>query len=125
MGKFQCTSDDYTYDWEDIEKDFEELRKEDRGYFEEYLEDETDPDVREEKLHQFDEDFDAMLEELGESCYDGHQFTPAFIELVEKYDCDWWESRWTSIGKRISQRVYLWSVGFRMAVEQLEAEENR
>lgn len=110
MGKFQCTSDDYDYDWEDIESDLNDIK-------EEYLNDIEDYDFTEEEI---EEDFKEMLEICEDLTFSSHMTYPSdLIELMEKYNTDWWESDFVRIGKRVSPRVYLWSDGFIQACNQL------
>jgi hypothetical protein len=112
MGKFQCTSDDYIYDEDDV---FEELV----GYLEkdnieEYIETSGDFD-------DYDDFEETVRSEIANSIHDRRTFIPTerLYEIVTDIDDGAWEYI-SSCGKRVDGRVYLWAIGFYMAVEQLE-----
>ena len=112
MGKFQCTSDDWTYDWKDQETDLAEIKAK-------YLEnvDQNDEDA----LEEFNDDFERMLDLMTDCGLAGARTYPTeLVELFEKYSDDWWESSFADIGKRLNQRVILWAVGFQMAWAQIK-----
>lgn len=107
MSKFQCTSDDYTHAWKDVVSDLDDIRKE-------VLEDECL------FVDEVNEDFNQMksiLEDLDIS--ESRNYPKELTDLFEKYNGDWWESGFTNLGCRISQRVVLWSVGYQMTCEQI------
>ena len=78
---------------------------------------------------EMDDDFDSMLEMLDECDLDEQSSYPwvhcslypdELTELFAKYDDEWWNSDFTTVGQRISPRVILWAVGYRMAMQQLQ-----
>lgn len=110
MGKFQCASDKYTYNPDDIAADLDAIKQE-------YLEDIDNFNFTEEEV---EEDFDEMLRifydyEPSENCV----YPDELVSLFEKYDDTWWETDFRSIGERVSPRVVLWAVGYRMAMQQI------
>ena len=107
MSKFQCTSDDYTYAWKDIVSDLDDIRKEVLDN-ECLFVDEVNEDFKQMK---------SILEDLDIS--ESRNYPKELTDLFEKYNEDWWESGFTNLGCRISQRVVLWSVGYQMACEQI------
>lgn len=110
MGKFQCSSDKYDYRWEDIKSDLD-------GIKEEYL---KEHESYGESVDEIEEDFSEMLNLCGEMTFgDNIPYPDDFVKLAEKYAEPWWESRFVDIGKRISGRVYLWAVGYQMALKQI------
>lgn len=42
-----------------------------------------------------------------------------------KYYSDWWDSGFSTLGRRISDRIYLWAAGFQMAWKQLSENINK
>lgn len=107
MSKFQCTSDDYTHDWEDVKADLYAIKEEilnDRDFFE----DEVNEDFNE---------MERILDDLD--TYRVGTYPEELTDLFEKYNTDWWESDFSRLGCRIAQRVILWAEGFQMACEQL------
>lgn len=105
IGKFQCTSDNYTYEMRDIRNDLEEIKQE-------AMEDEIA------EVEQINEDFSEM-ENILSDMSDDETYSDELIRLFEKYFNPWYESGFRDLGKRISQRVVLWAVGFQMACQQL------
>lgn len=108
MGKFQTTSNQYTYDWDDVVEDLENVKEELLSECPYLYRNEVDEDFA--KMQELLEDMN-----LGEN----NNYTNELTELFEKYDDNWWDSSFTSLGCRVSQRVILWAVGFQMACEQL------
>lgn len=110
ISKFQCSSDKYFYDAEDIIANI-------KGYIDEdslkgYLESSSDYDDEEE--------FWEEIENEASSSIYGDQLisSESLREILEEIDPDFWE--WLSdCGKRINPRIYLWAEGFYMACEQL------
>lgn len=112
MGKFQCSSDPYTHFSEDIKEDLDAIKA---GY---------EPSDDHEAM-EMDEDFNSMFEILDECDFEEHSAYPdELTELFAKYDEEWWNSDFITVGQRISPRVILWAVGYRMAMQQLEKKEN-
>lgn len=111
MGKFQCSSDPYTYFSKDIKEDLDAIKAE------------YEP-CDEQEAMEMDDDFNSMFEMLQECDLDEHTiYSDELIELFAKYNEDWWDSDFTTVGQRISPRVILWAVGYRMAMQQLEEKE--
>ena len=113
MGKFQCASDDYTYDGGDVIADI-------REYFENFNIDTTDVSSIEFGIYDMDDFWQAVEEEVSESTCRSGVFAPTnrLIKIIEHVDCDCYEWLY-NCGQRIHQRVYLWAVGFQMACDQL------
>lgn len=110
MSKFQCTTDDYEYKFEDIESDLNDIK-------EEYLDEMHVPDLEIEVERQFRE----MLGICAKLEFSSHMTYPRELtKLMKQYDSDWEESNFSRIGRRISPRVKLWSKGLIEALEQLE-----
>lgn len=111
MGKFQCASDKYCYDEDDAFLEFEEYVGKDN--IEDYLESSEEYDDYEEfKTDVTDEICNSMR---------GKDFvvTNRLYEIATEFDADAFE--WiSSIGQSIDGRVYLWAIGFNMAIEQLQ-----
>lgn len=119
MSKFQCSSDPYTYFSTDIKEDLDAIKAE------------YEPCDDQEAM-EMDDDFDSMLEMLDECDLDEQSSYPwvhcslypdELTELFAKYDDEWWNSDFTTVGQRISPRVILWAVGYRMAMQQLKEKE--
>lgn len=108
IEKMQATSDKYDIDAEEVKSDIESSLRE-------LLEE----DASEEEKEQFEEDLETIKDHIDD-CYISR--TEGFIpddtvrDLLDKYDPEWWEHGY---GEKISNRVYLWSVGLNMAVDQL------
>lgn len=112
MGKFQCSSDPYTYFSEDIKEDLDAIKAE------------YEP-CDEQEAMEINDDFNSMLEILDECDFEEHSAYPdELTELFAKYDEEWWNSDFITVGQRISPRVILWAVGYRMAMQQLKEKEN-
>ncbi len=123
IGKMQCTTHKYTYEYEDIEEDLAEIKKEFLDNLADYNIHE-DIEDEEERRAQIEEDFEEMqriLEEinLSERC----NYPSELVELMEEYDTDWWEGQFSHVGCRIDHRVYLWTYGYQEGVERLRGEE--
>lgn len=111
MSKFQCSSDTYCYYIANIKEDLDAIKAE---Y--ELCDDQ--------EAMEMDDDFNSMLEMLNECDLNEHFVYPDELsELFAKYDDEWWNSDFTTVGQRISPRVILWAVGYRMAMQQLEEKE--
>lgn len=105
IGKFQCSSDCYDCDDDEVAADIKEQ-----------IDTYGDDPLPEE----FEEEWDDFKYSIPESIFND-EFHPndEQCEFLEKYlGPDWWEgsSHW---GQTIDIRVYLWVVGFQMAVKQL------
>lgn len=112
MSKFQCSSDTYCYSTDAIEEDLDEIKK---SYLDDI--DAGDLDAKAEIEDDFDEMFDALDEcDLGPYT----EYPDDLTELFCKYDQDWYDSEFARVGQRISPRVILWAVGYRMAMQQLK-----
>lgn len=111
MGKFQCTSDDYSYDDDDV---FDDLMDElDRESVEEYVE-------RSDDYEDWSEFEEAVRDEICESMR-GRLFVPT--DELNKIATDIFPDAWeflSDCGQRIDGRVYLWAIGFNMACRQLD-----
>lgn len=111
IGKFKCTSDDYVYDEDEVFKELVELL--DRDAIDEYIE-------KSEEFDDFEEFKDNVINEIGNSMR-GKMFIPTdrLCEIATNIYQDAMEGL-CSCGKLIHGRVYLWAIGFYMAVTQLE-----
>lgn len=111
MGKFQCTSDDYVYDEDEVFEDLVEML--DRDAIDEYIETSVEFD-------DFDEFKEEVIDEIRNSMR-GRLFIPTdrLYEIVTDIYQDAWEGL-SSCGRSVDCRVYLWAIGFYMAVTQLE-----
>ena len=111
MGKLQCTSHKYCYDEDDAFLEFEDyIGKEN---IEDYIE-------LSDKYYDFEEFKTDVTDEICNSMR-GKDFvvTDRLYEIATEFDADAFE--WiSSIGQSIDGRVYLWAIGFYMAVTQLE-----
>ena len=108
LSKTILSTDTYTYYQEDIEKDFrewkEKIEKNDSRF-----------------LNSDDEDIlYALLDCEG----DLSKMSDYDVALVEKY-YGYLDPELENVGKRISKRVYLWSVGYQMAAAQLGIAQGR
>ncbi|MBP5581804.1 MAG: hypothetical protein J6X85_08495 [Ruminococcus sp.] len=111
MKKFQCTSDKYVYDEDEVFEDLVEML--DRESIDEYIETSAEFD-------NFDEFKDDVIDEICNSMR-GRLFIPndRLYEIATDIYPDAWEGL-SSCGRAIDGRVYLWAIGFYMAVTQLE-----
>lgn len=118
IGKMQCTSDKYTYEYDDIEEDIKAIKAE---IIKELEEDGIEGDDLSDRLEEIEDDFDDIQDFFDENHISEHMnYTSDIIDIFQKYRTDWWESCFTDIGQRISARVYLWAVGLREAFIQLD-----
>lgn len=111
IGKIQASTNKYTYLYDDVKEDFDSWRKE--------IENEIDFDSVFD--WEFEDDMERLLSGLLEygNGWDNHILTDDVLGLIEKYEGDACESGLLYAGQRISQRIYLWTVGFQMGVTQL------
>jgi len=116
MSKFQCTSDMYDYDSDDILADIKERLDSicDNTDFELFFA-ENDFDIKNK-----DELWHEIEDEITANGYNFTEFHPTerLNDIISEFDTDCWE--WLpNCGKRIKTRVYLWAEGFYRACEQL------
>lgn len=105
MGKFQCASDSYTYNEDDVMADIKDRLGADFDCL-----DFSD---------SIDEFWDDLKIEISESTSrDTFLPTSKLIEMIEQIDPDYHEWLY-SCGQKIHPRVYLWAIGFQMACDQL------
>ncbi len=118
MEKMQCTTNKYTYRCEDVENDLEEIRQK---YLQLIKDGEFAEDITEEEA---EEDFYEMQLILDDMVLTERTAYPSkLIDLMSKYDSDWWESDFSRLGERIDKRIYLWTYGFQEGVERLRGEQ--
>lgn len=105
ISKFQCASDIYDYDEDDILEDIEDELKE----------------AGVDRTEEFKDDWDTFTCDFSDDCYkDGFRPSRDRTEFLSDYlGDDWWEGSDTW-GRRISGRVFLWIAGLNMAVQQLD-----
>lgn len=108
-SKLKCSTDKYRYDEKDIHSDlkeaFAEIRKE----------------ILEERQEEFQSDYFKICEMIT-LCQEGNvKFPDELCELLHKYKNYWFEdSLIVHAGRRLSDRIYLWAYGFKMAMEQIK-----
>lgn len=117
IGKFQCSTNRYTYEWQDVEEDLEDEKQE-------YLKMLHDGDIGRITEKELKEDFERMEDiltdfPLSENCTYPEELT----DLMSKYDPDWWEGSFSRLGQRISKRIYLWTYGYQEGVERIRGKE--
>lgn len=106
IGKFQCASDKYDCDEDDVADEIKERIKE------RYDGDELPED--------FEDDWDDFESSITDSIHHD-EFIPDTeqSDFLEEYlGDDWWDGL-DHVGQTIDIRVYLWVVGLQMAVDQL------
>lgn len=105
ISKFQCASDSYDYDEDDILEDIEGELKE----------------AGVDRTEEFEDDWDTFTCDFSDDCYkEGFRPSRDRTEFLSDYlGDDWWEGSDTW-GRRISGRVFLWIAGLNMAVQQLD-----
>ena len=109
MDKLQCSSDTYTYLSTDIKEDLNAIKARLQPFA---------------NADEIDSDFDKMFDLLN-NCDLGEDtiYSDELMELIDKYDGDECNDGFDTVGQRISPRVILWAVGYRMAMQQLEEKE--
>lgn len=110
MSKFQCASDDFTYDEDDVIADIRKTISE-SGHSISYC--------CERNCMSESELWEEIAREVYKSIRCGKIIpTERLLEIIGLIDSDYFE--WIgSCGKKISPRVYFWTIGFQMACEQL------
>lgn len=111
IGKFQCTSDKYSFDTENILSSIKY-----------HIEDEDVNDYVEtsDRFENAEEFWEFVEYEVEDSILTNDAFIPTedLNDVIEEIYPDSWE--WLgSCGRSISIRVYLWAEGFYMACNQL------
>lgn len=109
--KINCWTESYTYLYKDIKDDLFVLK-------DDLL---NDTDFSEEEI---DEDIEEILS-MAEYIEKGMVSYPDLIDIYTKYYSDWWDSGFSTLGHRISDRIYLWAAGFQMAWKQLSENINK
>lgn len=108
-SKLKCSTDKYRYDEKDIHSDLEEAFAE------------IKKELSQEKQEEFRSDFSQICEMITLCQENGIKFPKELCELLHKYKKYWFEdSLIVHAGRRLSDRIYLWAHGFRMAMEQIE-----
>jgi hypothetical protein len=111
VKKIECASDLYIYNEDDIIADLKEY---------------IDIDAEDAYLKTHNEYGNSselwgdITEYIRDSLYERDQFIPSddLITIIKDFDPDYWE--WLhNCGKRIDGRVYIWAIGFNMAMKQL------
>lgn len=110
-GKIACSTNLFTYKDQDQMDDIKELEKR-------YLANTAlSKDQRVELVNNFAR---LLIEFDSTGLRDRGSYPPEVFGLYDKIDLDWDnDAAFSTIGKRIDKRVLLWSVGYRMAMEQL------
>ena len=117
MEKMQCTTNKYTYNWEDVKEDLEDEKQE-------YLKMLRDGDITDTTEEELAEDFEQMIDilrdlPLSENC----PYPDELTDLMSKYNPDWWEGSFSRLGQRIAKRIYLWTYGYQEGVERIRGRE--
>ena len=113
IGKIQCSSDLYIYDEDDILADIIDNLGEDG--IKSLLENRP--------LYEDEDELKEALESfIGDSLYSRNTYIPSadLIEMISEVDPDYGEWLY-ECGKRIDARVYLWAIGFKMAMDQIKS----
>ncbi|MCR5166754.1 MAG: hypothetical protein K6C13_05995 [Oscillospiraceae bacterium] len=111
IGKIECASDLYVYDEDDIIADLKEYIDIDAE--DAYLETHNE-------YGNSSELWGDIKDYICDSLYGRDQFIPSddLREIIKDFDPNYWE--WLpNCGKHISGRVFIWAIGFKMAMEQL------
>lgn len=125
VEKIRCSTSIYSYDIDDISEDLEEMQKQ-------YAEDwEDDAKQLAENLNVHYEngmtvrqliydEFEPVRNYFEETPISDDTIYPDNVQdILSKFDPDWWNDGTAHIGRRISQRIYLWMAGYEMLCEQL------
>ena len=116
MGKIQCSTDKFTYHSDDIEADLTDIKEELRTYYNE------NPDYYDWDVDDLDEDFEDIENYLYDFGWKGGQFPENAYDLMSKFYSEVWESPFDNLGRRVSNRIYLWAVGYQSAIEKLRGQ---
>ncbi len=111
LSKVQCTTNDYTHYEEDVLEDI----KNEMNDFD--VKDYVDSNLFIDDEVEF---WNKIKDEVSESCSRYNDFRPTkeLEEIICDFDSDYYAWLY-SCGERIAMRVYLWIIGFDMALEQL------
>lgn len=118
MSKFQCSSNKYRFDYDDI---FEDVK----DHLEEYYDIDFLMQTYENHYGYVsdEEDFwDSLKNEINERFYrfdEPPRYSDDLLGFLSDVDADYYEWLY-DCGKRTDMCVYLWSVGYEMAYTQLE-----
>lgn len=108
LSKTILSTDTYTYYQEDIEKDFREWKEK----------------IEKNGSRFLNSDDEDILYALIDCEGDLSKMSDYDVALVERY-YGYLDPELENVGKRISKRVYLWSVGYQMAAAQLGIAQGR
>lgn len=109
VDELQCSSDTYIYLSKDIKEDLDAIKARLQPFA---------------NAEEIDNDFDKMFDLLNNCDLSENTIYPdELMELIDKYDSDECDYGFDTVGQRISQRVILWEVGYRMAMQQLKKKE--
>lgn len=122
MSKFQCSSNKFRYEYDDI---FEDVKDRLEAYYD------IDSLMRTYENHygyvSDEEDFwDSLKNEINEHfyCFDEPpHYSDDLLGFLTDVDADCYEWLY-DCGKRVDMRVYLWAVGYEMAYNQLEKQKD-
>ena len=117
IEKIQCSEYKYSYDWEDVEEDLDNLREEYLGYVKEGGFMYNGHEITTEECEDDFDEMDRMLYDLTPS--ENTTYPSDLVDLFEKYSTEWWESGFSRLGKRISHRIYQWVYGFQTGVKEI------
>ncbi len=109
--KLACATNSITYKDQDQMDDLNELEKR-------YL---ANKALSKDQRNELEKNFARLLIEFDSTGLRGPEtYPPEVFKLYDKIDLDWEnDPAFTTIGKRTDKRILLWSVGYRMAIEQL------
>ncbi len=113
LSKVQCATNDYTHYEEDVLKDIKDRFEKCEYDVRDYGGSDLFIDDEEEFWHK-------VKDEVSESCSRCSDFRPTkeLEEIIREFDSDYYGWLY-SCGERIAMRVYLWIIGFEMALDQL------
>lgn len=121
VEKMQCTTNKHTYRSEDVRKDINDYRNEMLKIIKnpnDGIDGSDGEPITEEECNR---DFDEMVDILdGYNLCDDFQYPERFVELMQKYQGDYWEGGY---GRKIDRRICLWVYGFQEGLERIRGRE--
>lgn len=113
-SKFACASDTYTYYWHNVLHDLNEAKEE---YCKDHnLADKPDDHPYKEWVNNRFLRLQMALEAME---YEGQHYEEPVIIALQSIRSDWRDTNLAHLGRRISDRVWFWAIGWQMAVAQV------